>query len=222
MNLDKKTIPLPVFPIFKAPKYCKGFEKKYWFETQAKPFCDNFDFDTLIEEALVVECIDDKECPISADWVFYIVAGCIIAALTDKYIVIPKEIRFGWWDNFERFIWEVLWKFYNDKKNKNKLDRDFMGAVFRLFLPRSNIITFNLDDQHFTNLFVYHWAMNNHPHLCVGTKTRLIFYYIEQVKQKECFLPDKVLDSLDKVAKHSSVMIKIAMDYLERGRLIID
>jgi len=224
MELTKKnTLSLPVYPIFGAPKYYEGVEKTLWFEDADK---SSENFDNLVEQALVVECIGDRECPMSGDWMYFVVAGSIIAALTGKYIVLPNRTSLGWWDNFERFIWEVLWKSYHNKENKDNIDQNFMGAVFRLFLPMPNIINFNFDGQFsniFTNRFINHWVMGRHPRLVgFGTKSRLDLGYIEEVRRKMSFFPDKVLESLDKVSRYSPVMLKIALDYTEKGTVVIE
>lgn len=203
-----KTITLSQELTHKASLYFSEKEPP-WFEEKIK---EEEYLKRHFSRILVAQGIGDSECPSNPEWAAFSVAGGIIAALTGKYIVPPDPEPYAWHDNMERFVWEVVWKAVEEENNK--LDRTFCALTLWLFLPRRHYAP--PDHPYYMSNFVQQWQGRNYASTIMRSVTSLSSVCIEDAKEHFGQLPESLAHSIQEVAEHIPVMLKIVNECVRR------
>lgn len=182
-------------------------EKPWFFDNEPHEWHRDHD----ILDALIAG-IGEHECPTAGEWIAFSIVGAIIATLTGKYIVPPEPEPFGWTDNLEHYIWEALWQ--TARYNKTKLNKEFVSAMLRSFLPREHCAPRNRPC-HMSN-FLSHWRSGEYTTDTLShSVSKLRLCRIKDGRRSMNRLPEDVADSVKKVAQHVPTMLKIAIKRLQ-------
>lgn len=192
-------------------------QEKPWFEQVDKLNREVWDFDHECEIALITAGIGGNRCPTVDQWATFAVAGGIIAALSGKVMQPPATEPYDWPKDYPHFIWEALWQAY--ETNQEKLDRTFMGAMLRDFMPR--LREGGPLDHNFSQCdFEQNWGVGVVGHHYADT----IFQSVGNVRIS-CLreghkalgsLPVNVVNSISQVAQHIPRMLEIVIRHMKK------
>ncbi len=142
MDLNSRnTLMLPAKLSHDAPT-CHGYGEELWFDAEVpsglKEKVDFLRRDSDCIGAILSAGVGSLKCPMVAEWISFAVAGAIIAAATGKYLIPPDPEPFDFPEKIEDYVWETLWKTVLQKDGQTTLSREFIAAMFRVFLPREH------------------------------------------------------------------------------------
>src|SRR3990170_1367598 len=103
---------MPKFNTFILPGELSHEAPSFWDEGKMGR---EYRFDCWREDhyclnALIVEGIGRKRCPVFIEWAGFSIAGATIATLTGKYIVPPNPATLEWQKQIQFHTWEALWQ----------------------------------------------------------------------------------------------------------------
>jgi len=203
--MESNTLVLPKKLAYKAPT-C--WHEKLWFDDE--PYEWRTDCD--IEDALIAEGIGEHKCPTVGEWAAFVAAGAIVATLTGKYMVPPEPEPWDWVANLEHFTWEALWQAFQE--NQEKLERAFMAAMLRSFLPREYHAP--PDRPYRASNFASRWRGGEYADTLLHSVSNLRLSRIKQGREAMGRLTETVAASVNEVAQHIPPMLKIAIKQIRR------
>jgi hypothetical protein len=184
--------------------------EELWFDKEPH----DWDFDFNCEQALIAVGIGKRECPTIAGWAAFVIAGALVATLTEKYIVPPDPEPLGWSGKIEHFIWEALWK--AAQENSNALDKRFIATMLRSFLPREHRAPPNRPYRE--SNFVRSWgpAGLQYPDTIMHSVGNLRLRHLQNGLKAFDSLPEEMQDSIRQVAQHVPTMLEIAIQRIRK------
>lgn len=205
---NMNTLVLPQKLLYKAPT-CWDKEK-LWFDKEEH----DWRFDLNCEQALIAEGIGEHKCPTIGEWVAFTVVGGIVAALTGKYMIPPDPEPFDWTANLEHFTWEALWKTFQE--DQEKLDRTFMAAMLRSFLPREYHAP--PERPYRMSNFVYRWGSFwlEYPDTIMHSVGNVRLERLHRGRESLTFLPENVVASIRQVRQYIPTMLEIAIKRIQK------
>jgi hypothetical protein len=200
------TLELPKELLFKAPT-C--WSEHLWFDKEKH---EDRNFDINCEQAVIAEGIGERECPTIGEWIAFSITGAIIAALSEKYIVLPDPEPLDWRSNVEHYIWEALWQAVQE--NETKLNRTFVAAMLRSFLPREYHAP--PDRPYQTSNFVRHWISLEYPDTFMSSVGNVRLIRLQEGRKAIALLPEDVADSIRLVGQYVSSMLDMAIKRIKK------
>jgi hypothetical protein len=204
--VNSNTLVLPGQLLHQAPT-C-WHKEKLWFDDELHEWRIDHD----IKDALIAEGIGEHKCPTIGEWAAFSIAGSIVATLTGKYMIPPDPEPFDWTSNLEHYIWEALWQAVQE--NEAKLDRTFVAAMLRSFLPREHYAP--PERPYRTSNFVSHWRNGEYPDTLFHSVSNLRLGRIKSGRESMDRLPQTVATSIREVAQHVPPMLEIAIKRIRR------
>lgn len=193
-------------------------EEELAFLTTDRSLIDVWQADRSLELALITKGIGERKCPTVAEWASFAVCGGLVAALTGKYLV-PERTRLFPEDDMANLLWETLWKSF--KSNPEALNKEFMAAMLREFLPRFHSGG-PLFSSGYDNLFVANWkgvwggGYADNKFRSVG---RLRIDVTRKGRKAARLLPEEIVSSVNLVAKHIPPMLTTSIHVIRKSYL---
>jgi hypothetical protein len=182
-----------------------------WFDKEASDWRLVYD----CRKALIAEGIGERECPSYHDEAAFAVAGAVIAALTGRYIYPPRAPLFDWHKDQNHCVWEALWQAFLE--NETKLDRTFMAAMLRDFLPRYHYAP--PDHPYYESYFVARWPKTINTVFCPPIEN-LHLRFLKEGHEAMQRLPEATAASVRTVAGHIPKMLEVVIAQINASRLI--
>lgn len=183
-------------------------KEQLWFDEEPHEWRSDND----CKAALITVGIGEHKCPTIGEWTAFSIAGAIVAALKGKFIVPPEPEPFDWTSNLEHYIWEVLWQ--TVQENETKLDRAFISAMLRSFLPREHYAP--PEGLYRMSNFVSYWQNMEYADTLFHSVSNLRLERIKQGREAMGRLLQAVATSIREVAQHVPPMLEIAIKRIRR------
>ena len=180
-----------------------------WFDAEP-PDRQLLDFDR--EEAFMAEGIGKRECPTVGAWVSFSLVGALAAALTGRYIYPPNSEPFNWAGEVEHHAWEALWRAVQE--NGGALDRAFIAAMLRRFLPRQHHAP--PEHPYYESMFLYGWDSSTCMNTSLKSVGTLLPECVARGQKALETLPQNEVDSIRSVALHVPRMLEITLARIRR------
>lgn len=193
---------LPEKLSYTAPLYKKGL----WFETVQPAY----ELERDIKSAYVAEAIGERDCPTVAKWAGFVLAGGIIGALTDRFILPPKEsFSYDYRMHPELHIWEILWG--TVEANRDKLDALFLAAALEWFFPEAHHAP--PERPYRRSRFVGDWSSTDTTMQSVGN---LRLKALKEGREAISRIPELIAESIQKAALYVPPLLEVAIQTMRK------
>lgn len=195
---------LPARLTHKAPLYKKGL----WFDA----VCVDFNVKRDYVDALVAEGIRERDCPSVAEWAAYVIAGGVIGALTNKFILPPKEPPPSDWP-IQGLIWEALWQVSEEYRDKDALDKTFLAVMLQWFFPEQYHAP--PERPYRMSFFERIWPQH-YPDTMMQSVGNIRLKPLKEGREAMARLPESAADSIQKVAAYVPPLLEVAIRNIRR------
>ncbi|HBM46212.1 MAG: hypothetical protein UT05_C0003G0014 [Parcubacteria group bacterium GW2011_GWF2_38_76] len=165
-----------------------------------------------ISVVFVGKIIGENRCPTISDWAGFSIVNAISKVLTGKFCIPPKD-RSLTEEEVENITWKLLWNITKTKKARKILDRKFIEAILRDFLPREQYCP--PEHPYLRSRFSEKWKFAEYADTFMSSTGNIRIEAIEQAERTTEVLPPEIINSIDKIREHIPDALKISMEYIK-------